>query len=384
MRIVYYSYFTGAFNQAWVYPHWQEELTQSGHDFSVINALDHGVGLSRDEYDDYVVRTVTAEHKKKPISLFLSSVFSNQLSRGAVKDISNLGIPTVNVTWDDPFLAHRIKEIASAFDLYWVADPWALDTLRSYGANAYFLPSAANPHVFRPHDVDEDVDVSFCGQRYGTRNFYINDLFRRGIDVELFGVGWLSAEDGGNPNQQQRRLKLGPTLSHIAGSLTHKYGRKWARAAVLRRLKREKIDPELSKRISEHSNPPLPFDEMVRLFSRSKLTLSFNENGHTYLLRNPVSVIKTRDFEAVSSGACHFMRRMPEWQPYLEEDKEVLCYESREELADKIRFYLDPAQDAARARIRKNARERTLREHNWTMRFAELAGELGIKETKSR
>ena len=384
MRIAYYSYFTGAFNQAWVYPHWQKELTESGHDFSVINALDLGVGLSRDEYDDYVVRTVVAEHKRNPISLFLSSVFSNQLSRDAIKDIGNLGIPTVNVTWDDRFLAHRIKEIASAFDLYWVADPWALDTLQSYGANAYFLPSAANPHVFRPQNVDEDVDVSFCGQRYGTRNFYINHLFRHGIDVELFGVGWLSAEDGGNPGRQQRRLQLGPTVRHIAGSLTHKYGREWARAAVIRRIKREKLDPAVSIRINAHSNPPLPFADMVRLFSRSKLTLSFNESGHTYLLPNPVSVIRTRDFEAVSSGACHFMRRMPEWQPYLEEDREVLCYDSREELADKVRFYLDPAQDAARAKIRKNARERTLREHNWTMRFAELAGELGIKDTKSR
>ena len=379
MRIAFYHYDTGAYDRSWIYPHWEDELTRSGHTFTVINANDRGLGLSRDEYDDYVVQTVTDEHRKEPITIFLSSVFSDQISVQAVQRIRDLGIPTVNVTWDDPLIVHRIKKIAAAFDLYWVADPWAMDLLKKMGANAYFLPSAANPHVFHPHDVEEDTELSFCGQRYGPRIYYIDELFSRGIDVELFGVGWRAAEDGGNPGGQQRRAKLAPALKHIAGSLTHKYGRRWARAAILHRLKRKKADPELRMRISDHSNPPLPFSEMIRLFSRSKLTLSFNENGQTHLLRNPVSVIKTRDFEAVASGACHLMKRMPEWQPYLEEDKEVLCYESPDELADKVRFYLDPARDSARAKIRQNARERAVREHTWTLRFEELGRALNIQ-----
>jgi spore maturation protein CgeB len=284
----------------------------------------------------------------------------------------------VNVTWDDTFMAHRVREIASAFDLYWVADPLALDTMRGYGANVCFLPSAANPNVFKPDDVEEDVDLSFCGQRYGSRVYYVEELFKRDIDVDLYGVGWRNDEQGGDPIGQRRGLKLGEGLLHIAGSLMHPNGRIWAKAALKRRLQRRHIDPALQERISARTNPPLPFPEMIRLFSRSKMTLGFNELGHTYLLNRPLSVIRTRDFEAIASGACHFILRMPEWEPYFEEDRDVLCYASAEELADKVRFYLDPARDSVRAQIRRNARTRAVQDHTWTQRFESVFKELGI------
>ena len=379
MHIVFYTFATQGFNQAWIYPHWKDELTRAGHTFTIVSAEEVGTDLSRDQYDDRIVETVTREHRKDPVSLFLSSVRSPEMSREAVQRIRDLSIPTVNVTWDDTLMAHRVKEIASASDLYWIADPLAMKTMRGYGANALFLPSAANPHVYRPHDVDEDKDVSFCGQRYGSRIFYIEELFRRGIEVELFGVGWLSAGEGGNPNGQQRGLGWRDGARHLAGSLSHPNGRTWARATLLRRIRRRSADPDLQAQISKMANPPLPGEEMIQLFSRSKLSLGFNELGHTYLLKNPLSTNRTRDFEAVASGACHFIRRMPEWAPYFEEDREVLCYDSADELADKIHYYLDPKRDAARTRIRQNARERAVAEHTWTHRFDEISRQLGIK-----
>lgn len=379
MRIVFYYYETGAVNQSWIYPHWNDELPRAGHKFSVINALDRGTGLSRDDYDEYVIQKVAEEHRRDPISVFLSSVRSHEMSAGAVQRIRDLGIPTVNVTWDDALMAHRVKEIATAFDLYWVADPLALDVMKGYGANVIFLPSAANPHIFRPHSMEEDVDVSFCGQRYGSRIHHIDELFGRGIDVSVFGVGWRSYEDGGNPNRQQRQLRFGPALRHIASSLTHRHGRTWAKSAVLRRIKREKVDLELRKRISKNSTPPLPFEDMIKLFSRSKLTLGFNELAHTYLFKSPLSVIRTRDFEAIASGACHFIYRMPDWGPYFEEDRDVLCYDSEDELADKIRYYLDPRRDSVRTQIRMNARERATQDHTWTRRFQDIFQELGLR-----
>jgi spore maturation protein CgeB len=379
LRILFYYYETGAYSRAWIYPHWDKELTQSGHSFTVINAYDRGQGLTRDDYDQYVVETVTREHQQEPVSMLLCSVRSDDMSAEAVRRISDLGIPTINVTWDDTFLAHRVKEIAPAFDLYWVADPLALETMRGYGANVMFLPSAANPNVFRPEDVDEDIDLSFCGQRYGSRIYYVEELFKRGIDVDMYGVGWKSEEQGGDPLRQRRGLGLSAGLRHVAGSLSHRHGRTWARSALKRRMQRKSTDPALNERISSRTNPPLPFPDMIRLFSRSKMTLGFNELGHTYLLKHPLSVIRTRDFEAIASGACHFILRMPEWAPYFEEDRDVLCYASAEELADKVRFYLDPARDSARAEIRRNARNRAVQDHTWTQRFESISHELGVK-----
>ena len=130
--------------------------------------------------------------------------------------------------------------------------------------------------------------------------------------------------------------------------------------------------------MSALSNPPLPFDDMIRLFSRSKLTLGFNELGHTHLLKRPLSTIRTRDFEAMASGACHFVLRMPGWESYYEEDRDVLCYGSIEELADKIQYYLNPRRDADRVRIRQNARERALQDNSWSDRFNKIFEALGI------
>jgi hypothetical protein len=177
---------------------------------------------------------------------------------------------------------------------------------------------------------------------------------------------------------QQRRLKLLPAVKHVAASLTHAHGRTWARGGLKRRLKPHKTPASLQPEIDKRSHPPLPFPEMVRLFSESKLTLGFNELAHTYLLSKPLVVARTRDFEALSSGACHLMYRIPETQVHFEEDKEVLFYSSAEELADKVRFYLDPQRDSIRTEMRARARARVVNEHTWTHRFAVLFRELEL------
>jgi len=385
VRIIYYyfPFATSDYNRNGLQYHgglqFIDELRRAGHAVDMINPFDRGTGLSRNEYDQSVVETVARKHKREPISLFFASVRDHEMSGTAVARIGELGVRTANVTWDDALMSHRVKNIAPAFDRYWVADPQALDVMKRLGARVFDQPAAANPHLFRPENAPEDVDVSFCGQRYGSRIYYIEELFKRNRPVEVYGVGWKSADEGRNPGELQRSLSFLPALKHIGASLTHEHGRTWARAALLRRLKPMRTFPELQAAIDAHTHPPLPFPEMVQLYSRSKLTLSFNEVAHTYLFKKPLEVARGRDFEAVASGACHMMKRMPAWMKHFEEDKEVLLYSSPEELADKIRFYLDPRRDSVRAEIRRQARARVLQEHTWTHRFHRLFRELDLE-----
>ena len=378
LRIFHYYFPTGAYNQGGGHYHLADELRRYDHQVTAVNPFDRGTGLSRGHYDEFVVSTIAREHEREPISLFLASVRDFEMSSAAVARIGELGIGTVNVTWDDALMSHRVKNIASAFDLYWVPDPLAVDVMERHGARVLHQPAAANPYLFHPEQVPEDVGVSFCGQRYGSRIYHIEELFERDIPVEVYGVGWKRPEEGGNPGGQLRRLRLIPAIKHVAASLTHEHGRTWARAGLLRRLRPHRTDSELLAKINRHAHPPLPFDEMVRLYSRSRLTLGFNELGHTYLLKEPLTVIRGRDFEALASGACHLMYRVPAIQEHFEEDKEVLFYSSDDELADKVRFYLDPRRDSARAEMRRRARERVLREHTWTHRFSRIFEELGL------
>jgi len=378
LRIVFYSFATGAYNQEWTHYHWEDELRRGGHTVDTINPYGRGHGLRRGEYDQFVVDKVAAEHNREPISLFFASVRDHEMSADAVQLIRGHGIRTVNANYDDILVPHRAKAIASAFDLCWVHEPEAVDTYRRYGARVFHAPVAANPHFYRPSFVSEDVDVSFCGARYGSRIAYVEELFRRDIPVELHGVGWRPAEESGNPGSQQRRLPHWALVRHVAGSLTHKYGRTWVRASVLRRLKRRRTAPGVRQAIRSHAHPPLSFPDMVELFSRSKLSMGFNELGHTYVLKQPLLQVRLRDFEAPMSGACYIMYRMPIMQEHFEEDKEMLFYSSAEELADKIRFYLDPRRDSARAEIKQWARVRAVRDHTWVHRFSRLFKELGL------
>jgi spore maturation protein CgeB len=118
---------------------------------------------------------------------------------------------------------------------------------------------------------------------------------------------------------------------------------------------------------------------MIRLFSRSKVTLDFNELGNTHLLSKSLVASRLRDFEALSSGACHLMYRVPAIEPHFEEDKEILYYSSVEELSDKIRYYTDEKRDGVRGGIRAAARARSVRDHTWTHRFDQIFQLLDIK-----
>jgi len=380
LKIVLY-FFPGAqnaYNREWVHYHYEPELRDAGHEVITINPLDRGTGLSRADYDDFVVSTVAREHERGPVSLFFAQVRDADMSPSAVERIREHGIPTATLGGDDTLVPHLSRSIASAFDLYWVGDPEGVENITRYGGRVLSQPVAANPRIFEPQAVPEDVDVGFCGQRYGSRIYYVNEMARRGIPVDVYGVGWKSGGGPGDTSGGRKRLSLVPAIRHVAASLTHRPGRTWARAAVLHRLRRKRIDSKIQALIDKHAHPPLSFPELVRFYSRCKLTLGFNEYGQTHLVSNPLVSVRTRDFEALSAGACYMMYRFPAALECFDEDKEVLFYSSAEELGDKTRFYLDPRRDSVRVEIRRRARARILSEHTWTHRFDRLFKELGI------
>ena len=59
------------------------------------------------------------------------------------------------------------------------------------------------------------------------------------------------------------------------------------------------------------------------------------------------------------------MYRIPEMLEYFEEDKEMIFYDSFEELVEKIKFYTDPKNDELRKQIKINARKRAEKNHRF-------------------
>ena len=354
-------------------------MSRAGHDVVVVNPLaEMGENWARSHNGEFIMERVKKEHSERGVDLFFSFAMDNMMSAEAVMRIGELGIKTVNGTWDAIPVSRRYKNISSAFDLCWVPEPECVNIIKSYGARVFHAPVAANPYVYYPSSSIEEVDVSFCGQPREGRPFYVAELFKRGIPVELYGVGWKRPENGDNTSARRRQLAFQQKLCHLLASLSHKHGRILMAAALIRRLRRRKLPPDIQAMIDAHAHGPLSFPDMVRLFSRSKLSLGFNEVGHTYLFKRPLVAVRLRDFEAPMSGACHIMYRVPIMQEQFVEDKEMLFYSSVDELADKIRYWLDPRRDTERRRIKERARERALRDHTWSHRFSQLFKELEL------
>jgi hypothetical protein len=248
--------------------------------------------------------------RERPVHVIFTYLSGELVAPAAMRELSALGVPIVNLSLNDKEafigrvragLAMGVRDICRYFDLCWTSTRDALEKYCVEGATPLYLPEGANPEVHRPFDVEKTIDVSFVGQRYGNRPAVIDALRKAGIRVAAFGPGW---PDG-----------------------------------------------------------PLPTEEMVRTYSRSRVNLGFGGvAGHkdTYCL-------KGRDFEIPMSGGLYLTEAYEELERFYEVGKEIVTYSGVEELVEKIRWLLSNPGEAEA--IRQAGRRRALSGHTWGMRF---------------
>jgi len=241
------------------------------------------------------------------------------VSPETLRALRDCGVPLVNLSLNDKEnfvgkirrgLAMGSRDICRCFDLCCTSTEDALAKYVVEGAVPLYLPEGANPDVHRPHDLAKTVDVSFIGQCYGNRRETIERLRQRGVAVEAYGHGWPAG--------------------------------------------------------------PLSAEEMVRMYSRSRINLGFGGvMGHreTYCL-------KGRDFEIPMSGGLYLTEHHPELERVYAVGEEIVTYSGFDDLLEKIRRLLaDPAEAE---RIRSRGYGRALRDHTWEMRFGKVFRLLGL------
>ena len=262
------------------------------------------------------VNTWMAEEKADVIFTYVSGEL---VEPAALQEIRCHGVPLVNLALNDKehFVgkihsgrAFGARDICRYFDLNWTSTEDAVIKYCVEGARPIYLPEGANPQIHKPYDIEKTIDVSFVGQCYGNRATVISELQNRGVAVKAYGIGW---PDG-----------------------------------------------------------PLPTEEMVKMYSRSKINLGF---GGVSGLRDTFS-LKGRDFEIPMSGGLYLTEDHPELSIAFRPDEEILTYSGIDDLVYKIEYYL--ANPAVAEAIRKKGHERSLREHTWEMRFAKIFHITGI------
>lgn len=256
---------------------------------------------------------------EEPIDVIFAYLSGAQILPETAAAISSLGIPIINLCLNDKeYFVGKIqngfpigsRDICRYFSLCWTSTE---DSLKKYcveGALPIYLPEGANPDIHKPYDIEKTIDVSFVGQCYGERPGIINKIRSDGIRVEAHGAGWPSG--------------------------------------------------------------PLPIEEMVKLYSRSRINLGFGGvDSH-----KDAFCLKGRDFEIPMSGGFYLTEHHPELEKVYRIGSEIATYSGTNDLLQKIRYFL--AHPGEIERIRTAGFRRARNEHTWEMRFEKIFRFFGL------
>ncbi|HDR8111992.1 TPA: glycosyltransferase family 1 protein [Bacillus cereus] len=86
--------------------------------------------------------------------------------------------------------------------------------------------------------------------------------------------------------------------------------------------------------------------------------------------------IKVGILEAAATGKLLFTEYFDEMSNLFKYDQEIIGYYSKNDLIDKIRYYLNNPEKAKI--IGQNAQNRCINEHTWEQRFSKLFSDLGL------
>jgi spore maturation protein CgeB len=283
---------------------------------------------------------VERTHARAPLTLFFSYFYDACVETDALDRIRSLGIRTVNWYCNGSYQLSLVRDISPHYDYCLVPERFRLADYQALGATPVYCQEAGNPAVYRPYPVPQQFDVTFVGACYGDRPDVVKWLRGQGIDVRVWGPRWE------HHVQPQSRNLLRPWLQRRTG------------------LPREAVGGVLSD------------GALTEMYSRSKINLGFSTCGDTDRAGERIVQIRLRDFEVPMSGGFYLVEHIEELGEFFEIGLEIETYRSREEMADKIRFYL--ANDAARDRIRHAGRARCLRDHTWQRRFEAAFQEMGL------
>ena len=328
-----------------------------------------------------LLRQVRLAHAQRPIDLFFSYFYDACVLPEVIDEIRGMGVTAVNWFCNGSYQFHLVSEISPHYDWCLVPERFRLKDYEAIGARPIYCQEAANPQIYRPYELPREFDVTFVGQAYGDRPAYIRYLRDYGIDVRVWGYRW-------DKFTYEARMTESPPRSVLAGRMALKLMTPEGWRAIGNRVKLfMQMDGGQGRAAPFGSNGAvvlpkeilggvLSDNEMIRMFSRSKINLGFSACGETHRSEEKIMQIRLRDFEVPMSGGFYMVEYMEELEEFFEIGKEIVCYSDPEDLVDKIRYYL--IHDNGREKIRKAGLERCQRDHSWHKRFEMAFREMGL------
>jgi len=273
--------------------------------FATYDFVVRGNALGIDAMSEELYETV---RKEEPDAIFAVLFdFGKDPHLSVFARIRALGIPLIHWFCDDHWRFEKYSSlVAPHFDYVCTTAGSALEKYAKAGLGNRVIKTqwACNHEMYKPYAVARDIPMSFVGQPHGDRIEVISRLQKAGVRVDVFGFGW-------------------------------------------------------------KDRPRVPFHQMVRLFSRSRINLNLS-NSSTLIGQQ----IKGRNFEVPGCGGFLLTSNADNLDAYFKPGEEIAVFASQEELIEKAKYYAAHPEEAER--IARRGYERTIAEHTWHHRFAEI------------
>jgi spore maturation protein CgeB len=298
-------------------------------------------------------RLLEISKAEKPDVMF-TVLFNDELDKQTIRQISNLpDTTTVNWFCDDHWRYDNFsRHWAPAFNWVVTTDSASLAKYHADGHNNVIKSQwAANHFLYKKLDLPLAHEVTFVGKPHGIRRELIGTLREFGVPVKVWGQGW----GEGRASQEamieifnQSRINL-----NLSNSSTGRRRRRWQRTL-----------------------------DHARRLARRTLHLPPRGGVVAELLcadRFPEQ-IKGRNFEVPGCGGFLLTGHADNLQQYYVPSREVACYWSFDDLVRQVRYYLE--HDDERVAIAEAGYARTLAEHTYAHRFADIFQRIGCSGTR--
>lgn len=286
------------------------------------------MGVIQEQGKERMNRELLETVKRERPDVAIVVPYTDQFIPEVVDEINEHTI-TVGYFFDTMWRVEYTRFWAGHFTFVTTSDTNGVQKFRDAGYNnVIYSPFACNHHIFIKKDIPKVYDVSFVGQYHPYRAWYLKQLKKAKINVQVWGHRWKTGrldQDG-----------------------------------MVNAFNQSRINLNLSNSVS--------WDLRYLLSSPRAIKNTLGSIGkRDYKVREQV---KGRHFEINACGGFQLSYYVEGLERCYQIGEEIALYESPEELVEKIRYYLKHEDE--REAIAKRGYERTLAEHTMEQRFRQL------------
>lgn len=293
-------------------------------------------------YDEYIsdlpeLNRVLIEYVEKlSPELVFFNLYNNIIEVETIKKISTIA-NTVNWFGDDPFLFDSFTSLYAPYFSYCITtDKFSIKKYYALGQEKIIYsqwPAFAPLNDKFLEANNYKYDVSFVGAKNPPREWFVNELRKKGIDINVFGNGWASGPIDDNTMREvfaKSKINL-----NISNSDIWDYQFLFSGYCHFKILVRKLIEYHLIKNKATNA--------ILRMLKK-------DVNRNITFYGKFSSQIKARNFEIPCGYGFQLTNYVPTLEDYFVLGKEIACYSNVDEAEKQIRYYLE--EDVERENIK--------------------------------